>query len=80
MDILIQRRAMILEYFNITISETGELSTLPLLLKMYTPNYGKLPLFLRRLGQNVPPLSSCPLLHPFLPFLFPFSLHVPTFQ
>ena len=55
MDILIQRRVMVLEYFNMSISEEGELSTLPLLIRNYTPNYGKLPTFLRRLGQNVPP-------------------------
>ena len=54
-DILIQRREMIAEYFSITITSEGILTSLPLLLRNYTPCYGKLPYFLRRLGRNVPP-------------------------
>lgn len=54
MDILIQRRDMIAEYFALKITAEGVLTSLPLLLKNYTPNFGKLPSFLRRLGRNVP--------------------------
>ena len=67
MDILIQRRDMIQEYFSLVITKEGILTSIPLLLKNYTPSYGKLPSFIRRLGQNVPPLlpfllsSPCPL-------------------
>ena len=55
MDILIQRRDMIQEYFSLVITKEGILTSIPLLLKNYTPSYGKLPSFIRRLGQNVPP-------------------------
>ena len=58
MDILIQRREMIAEYFALTITLEGNLTTLPLLLRNYTPHYGKLPSFLRRLGRNVTPRSN----------------------
>ena len=54
-DILLQRRDMIAEYFALNITSEGILTTLPLLLKNYTPHFGKLPSFLRRLGRNVPP-------------------------
>ena len=50
---LIERRDMLLEYFNFDVSETGELITLPLLLKGYTPSLAKLPRFLMRLGPCV---------------------------
>jgi hypothetical protein len=46
---------MIAEYFSLTITSAGTLLTLPLLLRNYLPNPGKLPSFLRRLGRNVPP-------------------------
>ena len=36
-----------------TITEDGDLCTLPLLLKDYLPSMGKLPMFLLRLGPNV---------------------------
>jgi hypothetical protein len=54
MDVLIQRRDMIAEYFSLVVTEGGNLNSIPLLLKDYTPNYGKLPAFIRRLGRNVP--------------------------
>ena len=54
-DILIQRREMIAEYFALTITPEGILTSLPLLLRNYTPHYGKLPSLLRRLGRNVNP-------------------------
>jgi DNA mismatch repair protein MLH1 len=57
-DILIQRREMIAEYFSLSITSEGNLTTLPLLLRNYTPHYGKLPSFLRRLGRNVLPIQT----------------------
>lgn len=50
---LIDRRDMLDEYFSLRISETGELLTIPLLLKGYVPSLGKLPRFLLRLGPYV---------------------------
>ena len=50
---LLTRRAMLKEYFNLSISPNGELLTLPLLLKGYTPSLAKLPRFLMRLGPCV---------------------------
>ena len=52
-DRLYSRRAMLNEYFAITITDEGQLTTLPLLLKDYTPALSKLPNFLYRLGPNV---------------------------
>jgi DNA mismatch repair protein MLH1 len=50
---LIQRREMLLEYFSFEVSEEGELLSIPLLLKGYTPSLAKLPRFLLRLGPHV---------------------------
>ncbi|KAL9127752.1 MAG: hypothetical protein Q9217_003435 [Psora testacea] len=50
---LVERRDMLREYFNLDISPEGELTTIPLLLKGYTPNLAKLPRFLMRLGPCV---------------------------
>ncbi|KAI1461326.1 DNA mismatch repair protein MutL [Annulohypoxylon moriforme] len=50
---LIERREMLLEYFSFEISPAGELLTIPLLLKGYTPSMAKLPQFLLRLGPHV---------------------------
>ncbi|KAH7411121.1 histidine kinase-like ATPase [Cadophora sp. MPI-SDFR-AT-0126] len=50
---LIDRREMLLEYFSMEISEEGELLSIPLLLKGYTPSLAKLPRFLLRLGPHV---------------------------
>lgn len=50
---LIDKRAMLVEYFNLDISSDGELLSLPLLLKGYTPSLAKLPRFLMRLGPCV---------------------------
>ncbi|OZJ05941.1 hypothetical protein BZG36_01261 [Bifiguratus adelaidae] len=49
---LSEKREMLLEYFSMEISEDGILKTLPLLLKSYTPNMAKLPLFMLRLGAE----------------------------
>lgn len=50
---LIDRRDMLREYFQFDVSEEGELLSIPLLLKGYTPCLGKLPSFLLRLGPYV---------------------------
>jgi len=50
---LIERRDMLLEYFTFEISPEGELISIPLLMKGYTPSLGKLPRFLLRLGPHV---------------------------
>ena len=50
---LVSRRKMLIEYFNLEISPDGELITMPLLLKGYTPSLAKLPRFLMRLGPCV---------------------------
>ena len=52
-DILISRAEMLEEYFALKIDSHGCLVTLPLLLRNYTPNLDKLPLFLMRLGPQV---------------------------
>lgn len=52
-SLIISKRAMLLDYFNMTITEEGYVHTLPLLLKGYLPSMGKLPTFLLRLGPNV---------------------------
>ncbi|UKZ73911.1 hypothetical protein TrVFT333_001565 [Trichoderma virens FT-333] len=50
---LIERREMLQEYFSLEITPTGELVSIPLLVKGYTPSIGKLPRFLIRLGPHV---------------------------
>jgi len=50
---LIERRDMLLEYFTLEISPEGELMSIPLLMKGYTPSLAKLPRFLLRLGPHV---------------------------
>lgn len=50
---LIERREMLLEYFSFEISDEGDLISIPLLLKGYTPSLAKLPRFLLRLGPHV---------------------------
>ncbi|TBU41715.1 DNA binding protein [Dichomitus squalens] len=52
-EIVMARRDMLQEYFNLAISEEGLVETLPMLLRDYTPNLDKLPLFLMRLGPQV---------------------------
>ncbi|KAL7796644.1 histidine kinase-like ATPase [Trichoderma ceciliae] len=52
-DQLIERREMLQEYFSLEITPTGELVSIPLLVKGYTPSIGKLPRFLIRLGPHV---------------------------
>ncbi|KAH7150007.1 histidine kinase-like ATPase [Dactylonectria estremocensis] len=50
---LIERREMLQEYFSLEISPAGELVSIPLLIKGYTPPLVKLPRFLLRLGPHV---------------------------
>ncbi|KAI1386415.1 DNA mismatch repair protein MutL [Hypoxylon trugodes] len=50
---LIERREMLIEYFSFEITPAGELLSIPLLLKGYTPSMAKLPRFLLRLGPRV---------------------------
>ncbi|KAH8083337.1 DNA mismatch repair protein MutL [Cristinia sonorae] len=52
-EILMEHRAMLSEYFSMNITEEGRLESIPLLLPDYTPNLDKLPLFLMRLGPQV---------------------------
>jgi DNA mismatch repair protein MLH1 len=44
---------MLFEYFSLEISSTGELLSIPLLMKGYMPSLAKLPRFLLRCGPNV---------------------------
>ena len=50
---LISRRDMLTEYFSLEISEEGDLMSVPLLMKGYSPSLAKLPNFLLRLGPHV---------------------------
>ncbi|KAI4140155.1 MAG: hypothetical protein L6R39_005927 [Caloplaca ligustica] len=50
---LIDRREMLLEYFQMEVSESGELMSIPILVKGYAPSMIKLPEFLMRLGPLV---------------------------
>lgn len=52
-DQLIERREMLMEYFSFEVSPAGELLSIPLLVKGYTPAIVKLPHFLLRLGPHV---------------------------
>ena len=56
LQILRSRREMLNEYFSMSINAEDELESLPLLLRDYTPNLDKLPLFLMRL---CPQVSEC---------------------
>ncbi|PFH55200.1 hypothetical protein XA68_10393 [Ophiocordyceps unilateralis] len=50
---LIERREMLLEYFSLEITPVGDVVSIPLLLKGYSPSLAKLPRFLLNLGPNV---------------------------
>ncbi|GAO49345.1 hypothetical protein G7K_3496-t1 [Saitoella complicata NRRL Y-17804] len=50
---LVSKREMLGDYFSIELSEDGEISSIPLLIKGYVPSLAKLPGFLLRLGPNV---------------------------
>jgi DNA mismatch repair protein MLH1 len=51
--VLISRAALLQEYFSMDITAEGELCSIPLLMKGYTPSMAKLPQFLLRLGPHV---------------------------
>jgi DNA mismatch repair protein MLH1 len=51
--VLIGRAALLQEYFSMEITAEGELCSIPLLMKGYTPSMAKLPQFLLRLGPHV---------------------------
>ncbi|KAG4305613.1 hypothetical protein PORY_001169 [Pneumocystis oryctolagi] len=51
--IIINFRQMLYEYFSFGITSEGRIYSLPLLLKGYSPNIGKLPLFIYRLLTKV---------------------------
>ncbi|KAH8809074.1 histidine kinase-like ATPase [Xylogone sp. PMI_703] len=63
---LLEQREMLKEYFSFEISEDGELLSIPLLIKGYTPSLGKLPRFLLRLGPHVDWSSEKECFHTFL--------------
>lgn len=50
---LVGRREMLLEYFQMEVTESGQLVSLPILIKDYSPSMLKLPRFLMRLGPCV---------------------------
>ena len=53
MKILIDKRELLEEYFAITITQDGNLKSLPSLIDNYIPNFIGLPLFLARLALKV---------------------------
>ena len=53
LSLLLAKREMLFEYFNLGISDNGQLTCLPLLVKGYMPSLAKLPRFLMRLGPCV---------------------------
>ncbi|KAH0566331.1 hypothetical protein GP486_000267 [Trichoglossum hirsutum] len=63
---LLSRREMLHEYFSLEISPTGELLSIPLLMKGYMPSLAKLPRFLLRCGPNVNWISEKECFHTFL--------------
>ena len=63
---LIDRRAMLVEYFNFDINEKGDLVSIPLLMKGYCPSLTKLPRFLMRLGPCVDWINEESCFHSFL--------------
>ena len=63
---LMERRAMLLEYFNLEVNEEGQLISIPLLLKGYCPSLSKLPRFLMRLGPCVNWMNEEKCFHSFL--------------
>ncbi|KAL8738160.1 MAG: hypothetical protein Q9181_001018 [Wetmoreana brouardii] len=63
---LVERREMLVEYFQMEVSESGELISLPLLVKGYSPSLVKLPQFLMRLGPCVDWTEEKACFHTFL--------------
>ncbi|KAF2838916.1 DNA mismatch repair protein MutL [Patellaria atrata CBS 101060] len=76
-DQLMGRRNMLEEYFALEISEEGELLSIPLMMKGYTPSLAKLPQFLLRLGPKVNWSSEKECFHTFLVELAAFYVPEP---
>ncbi len=53
LETIINMKEMLNEYFSISISDAGELETLPIMLKNYIPPLCKLPLFFFNLGTKI---------------------------
>jgi DNA mismatch repair protein MLH1 len=58
LDLLMDKREMVDEYFSLRITEDGLVETLPLILKGYMPNLDRLPHFLLCLATEVCGVSS----------------------
>lgn len=52
-DLLLSKAEMLLDYFSFEINKNGELTTVPLLLEKYIPNWNGLPMLLLRLATEV---------------------------
>lgn len=52
-ETLMDKREMLDEYFSLQLSPEGELQTLPMLLRGYTPDLDRLPQFLLCIGAKV---------------------------
>ena len=78
---LLGRRDMLLEYFQFELSESGQLLSIPLLVKGYMPSLAKLPCFLMRLGPCVNWNDEKACFHTFLQELASFYTpeHLPRF-
>lgn len=50
---LVSRKEMLQEYFSITITDDGNITAIPMMIKGYVPNLEKLPDFLWRLGSEI---------------------------
>ncbi|KAJ1729739.1 DNA mismatch repair protein [Coemansia biformis] len=50
---LSDNREMLEEYYHITISDTGTIESLPMVIRDYSPDYDKLPLFLYNAARSV---------------------------
>ncbi|KAG5437472.1 hypothetical protein PCANB_000900 [Pneumocystis canis] len=78
--IIIGFRQMLYEYFSFGITSDGKIYSLPLLLKGYIPNIGKLPLFIYRLCTKVNWNKEKECFCTFLKELALFYLPEPLFQ
>lgn len=61
-NLLLDKQEMLDEYFSVKLSQKGEVETLPMLLKGYSPNLDRLPHFLLCLGTQVRPSPFSPLI------------------
>jgi len=77
-EILMGRREMLAEYFALSISDSGLVESLPLLLRDYIPNLDNLPSFLTRLGPQVDWSSESECFDTFLRELAYFYTPVPS--